>query len=257
MRYGPSAVTMQRWLMNHGEATLLTRRTLLAAPVVLTFSTGVVDAKKRKSNKPKKSKLKRDAPLPILTDLAMHHQHGWADEGKPISELVAMYRRGEIISCICGSISHTGVAILRDAGYAARVVGVVTQQPFNGNDGHIMLEVWVAGAWRLYCLDWNRRAVDSKGRGVSLIDQVRAGAGRIWEPIAQDAHNAPDFDDVATPWSDWTLEQLDARVFGTPWIVLKDDATEAFHDATDRTRLEAMGHRYLNKKQWKRLTGKP
>jgi hypothetical protein len=224
----------------------------------LTIPAGIDARRKNKgSKKPsRKPKLQADTALPLLHDLAMHQMHSWRDEGLPIPELVARYRAGEILYVACGGISHTGVHVLRDAGYSARVVGVVTQQPFNGVDGHIMLEVWQQGAWRLYDIDGNRRAVDSAGRGVNIVTQVAqvaAGGGHIWEEIADD----PRSPGVYVPDPTWTQETLDARVFGTPWIVLSDDATEAFHDATDRARLEAMGHRYLDKKAWDRLIGKP
>lgn len=243
------------------------RRTVLSAPAALAalahpaFAAGKNKKRKksksnRKSNKKSKSNRasQADSTLPILSDLAMHHVHSWRDEGRPIPELVAKYRAGEILHVICGSISAVGVQVLRDAGYQARVVGVVTQQPFNGVDGHIMLEVWQQGAWRLYDIDGNRRAVDSALRGVSIVTQVEAGTSRLWQSIADDPRAAPEED--VDQEADWTQAALDQRVFGTPWILLESQ-NEAFHDDTDRTRLEAMGHVYLQKEVWHRLLAKP
>ena len=190
-----------------------------------------------------------------MRDLAFHHVHSWDQEGMPIPELVAKYRAGEILHVICGSISEVGVQVLRDAGYQARVVGVVTQQPFNGTDGHIMLEVWQQGGWRLYDIDGNRRAVDAAGNGVNIITQVEAGANRLWEAIADDPRWP--VEDEAAQAADPTQAALDQRVFGTPWILLKSN-NEGFHDATDRARLELeLGHVYVDAKTWKRLLGKP
>lgn len=232
-----------------------TRRALLLATLALTCPLGGASKRRKagKSAKAKPGKLKADPPLPLMHDLAQHHRHGWRDEGDPIPDLVARYRAGEILECICGSISAVGVQVLRDAGLPARVVGVVTQQPFNGTDGHIMLEVWLAGAWRLYDLDGNRRAVDAAGRGVGLIAQVAAGANRRWESIASDPRAATD----GTPDPSPAYQaELDQRVFGTPWIV-RPDGSMVFHDAADRARMEATGHVYVDKPAWQRLLGKP
>jgi hypothetical protein len=236
---------------------MLTRRAIFASTVALTVPLNAV-GKKRKKSKPtpksKTSKLKPDTPLPLMHDLAMHHRHGWRDEGAPIPDLVARYRAGEILQCICGSISAVGVQVLRDAGLPARSVGVITKQPFNSSeDGHVMLEVWDQGAWRLYDLDGNRRAVDGAGRGINLVAQVAAGTNRIWEAIANDPRAATDGTPDPSP-SDQAA--LDERVFGTPWI-----ATPAgggvFHDASDRARMEGKGHTYVSKQVWQRLLGKP
>lgn len=222
-------------------------------------------AKKNKRTRKKANKVKRtnalnpkaDATLPLLRDLAMHHQHSLRDEGTPIPDLVARYRAGETLHCICGSVSAVGVHLLREAGYQARVVGVVTKQPFVGDDGHIMLEVWQRGAWRLYDVDGNRRAVDSRRRGVSLVAQVAAGSNRRWEQIANDPLPAPDFVSTMPPDHPayWT-PAWDQRLFGTPRIVF-DGWKWGFHDAAERTRLEAAGHFWLGKKAWQRMLGKP
>lgn len=232
-----------------------TRRALLVSTLALACPLGVA-GKRRKAQKAanaKPGKLKPDTPLPVMHDVAQHHRHGWRDEGDPIPDLVARYRAGDILQCICGSISAVGVQVLRDAGLSARVVGVVTQQPFNGTDGHIMLEVWQQGSWRLYDLDGNRRAVDATGRGINLVAQVAAGVNRIWEPIASDPRSATDGTPDPSPAYQAALDQ---RVFGTPWI-----ATPAgggvFHDASDRSRVEGKGHTYVNKQVWQRLLGKP
>lgn len=242
---------------------MLARRVLLASALAVAIP-AIAAGKKRKKPKKKarrtqKSKAqpkpKADSTLSIMRDLALHHVHSWDQEGMPIPELVAKYRAGETLLVICGSISAVGVQVLRDAGYHARVVGVVTQQPFNGTDGHIMLEVWQQGGWRLYDIDGNRRAVDASGNGVNIISQVEAGANRLWEAIADDPR-WPVAGEAAQA-ADPVQAALDQRVFGTPWILLQSNH-EAFHDATDRARLQSeLGHVYVDAKTWKRLLGKP
>ncbi len=237
------------------------RRVLLAVPAALALPTLAAGKNKNKKRKKSKSKPKpqpmtepqADTALPILNDLALHHVHSWRDEGMPISDLVARYRAGEILHVICGSISAVGVQVLRDAGYQARVVGVVTKQPFNGADGHVMLEVWQPGGWRLYDIDGNRRAVNSVGWGVNIVTQVEAGANRLWASIADD----PRWVAREVPLLEENEGQaaLDQRVFGTPWI--QKGRRQVFHDAADRKRLEAIGHTYVKAPDWNRLLAQP
>lgn len=234
---------------------MLTRRVLIAAAAAALLPQAT--SARRRPPRKRASKLRPDTTLPLVRDLAMHHQHSLRDEGAPIADLVVRYRAGNTLYCICGSISAVGVRLLQEAGYPARIVGVVTRQPFVGDDGHIMLEVWQRGAWRLYDVDGNRRAVDSRGRGVGLIAQVKAGSSRRWEQIADDPLPAPDFVSTMPPDHPayWT-PAWDERLFGTPRIVVSSGQW-GFHDAAERARLEAAGHVWVSRKQWQRLLGKP
>jgi hypothetical protein len=243
---------------------MLSRRTLLAAPVALALP-AAADGKKRKKPKHKQKSrrkqkpvvlptLQADTTLPILRDLALHHVHSWDQEGLPIPDLVAKYRAGETLHVICGSISAVAVQVLRAAGYQARVVGVVTKQPFDGdNDGHIMVEVWQPGGWRLYDIDGNRRAVNAAGWGVNIVTQVEAGANRLWEAIADGAYGLSG--DGPMLVNDAAQAALDQRVFGTPWIQV--GRKQVFNDASDRKRLTARGHTYLKNRDWNRLLVAP
>lgn len=244
---------------------MLSRRILFASPVALAFPVFAEGKKRKKQRKRSQQKRKQkakaqpkpkvqpkpeaDSMLPMMRDLALHHVHSWDQEGMPIPELVARYRAGETLLVICGSISRVGVQVLRDAGYYARLVGVVTKQPFDGNnDGHVMLEVWDRGGWRLYDLDGNRRAVDAALRGVSIIAQIEAGTGRWWQSID---NNPGTLIDTSPAQAD-----LDQRVFGTPWIA-RPSGGGVFHDADDRARVEGKGHTYVGAKEWERLLMDP
>jgi hypothetical protein len=250
---------------------MLSRRILLASPVALAFPDLVAGKNRKKRKKPKhhqnrkqkqKSKPKAkanqpqpqpDSTLPIMSDLALHHVHNWDQEGMPIPDLVALYRAGETLRTACGGVSRVGVQVLREAGYQARLVGVVTKQVFDGDgDGHIMLEVWDRGGWRLYDVDGNRRAVDAALHGVSLVTQVAAGASRLWQSI----DHAPGASPASFRDTSPAQAALDQRVFGTPWIQ-RPSGGGVFHDATDRARVEAKGHTYVEAEEWQRLLGEP
>lgn len=239
---------------------MLSRRALIATPVALAIPAAADGKKRKKSSKHKRRNKPNQQPdpqpdstLPILSDLALHHVHSWDQEGVSIPKLVAQYRAGETLHVICGSISRVGRQLLSDAGYHARLVGVISREPFDGNsDSHVMLEVWVRDGWRLYDIDGNRRAVDSALHGASLITQVEAGASRLWLAIDHDPGAVPTTP-VATSAAQAALDQ---RVFGTPWIQ-RPSGGGVFHDATDRARVEKKGHTYVGADEWQRLLGKP
>jgi hypothetical protein len=240
---------------------MLSRRLLLAAPAALalpTYVEGKTNRKKKKKQKQQQKKqqqeleLQPDATLPILRDLAQHHVHSWREEGMAISELVAKYRAGETLYVICGSISRVGQEVVQAAGYHARLVGVVTKEPFDGDsDGHIMLEVWDQDAWRLYDIDGNRRAIDSAGRGISVVAQVAAGENMLWEAI-DDPGIVPGTPMEISP----AQAALDQRVFNIPWIQ-RPSGGGVFNDASEKARMQSQGHTYVNDKEWKRLLGRP
>jgi hypothetical protein len=248
--------------MKPGGNTMPSRRVLLSAPITLVFpalAAGKNKPRNRKGTHKKRKKatsdraLQRDTAQPLLSDLARHHVHSWDQEGMPIPELVAKYRAGEVLRTACGGVSRVGIQIMRDAGYSARLVGVVTYQAFDGdNDGHIMLEIWDQGAWRLYDVDGNRRAVDSTLHGVSIVTQVAASTSRLWLAIDHDPGAIPGSPVDTSP----AQAALDQRVFGTPWIQ-RPSGGGVFHDATDRSRVEKKGHTYVGAQEWKRLLGKP
>lgn len=241
------------------EATMPSRRVLLAAPVALALpalAAGKNRKRKKKSKKksrPQQPEPQPDTTLPALSDLALHHVHSWDQEGMPIPDLVARYRAGEVRRTACGGISRVGVRVLRDAGYQARLAGVVTYQPFDGdNDGHIMLEVWDQDGWRLYDIDGNRRAVDAALHGVNLVTQVESGTSRLWLAIDHAPGALPTSPIDTRP----AQAALDQRVFGTPWIQ-RPSGGGVFHDASDRARVEKKGHTYVDEKEWEKLLGKP
>lgn len=235
---------------------MLSRRILLAAPAALLLPTSVTGKNRKRKKRHKKKtqqdqELQPDATLPILRDLAQHHEHSWQDEGMAISKLVAKYRAGETLYVICGSVSRVGREVLQNAGYQARLVGVVTRQPFDGdNDSHVMLEVWQQNGWRLYDIDGNRRAIDSAGRGISVVAQVAAGASMLWEAI-DDPSVVPGTPMETSP----AQSALDLRVFNIPWIQ-RPGGGGVFHDA-DRARMTSKGHTYVSGKEWERLLRKP
>ena len=236
---------------------MLSRRALLAAPAALFLPAAAAGKKRKKSKRKSKSKPghiptpQADATLPIMRDLAQHHVHSWRDEGMAIPKLVDMYRAGETLYVICGSVSRVGREVMQNAGYQARLVGVVTREPFDGdNDSHVMLEVWHQNGWRLYDIDGNRRAIDAAGRGISVVAQVAAGANMLWEAI-DDPSTVPGTPMETSP----AQAALDQRVFDIPWIQ-RPSGGGVFHDS-DRARMKSKGHTYVSGKEWQRLLGKP
>jgi hypothetical protein len=245
-----------------GETTMLSRRLLLAAPAALVlpdFADGKGKHKHRKRKKHRKKRqrqtdqeLQPDSTLPILRDLAQHHVHSWEEEGMAISKLVVKYRAGETLYVICGSISRVGREVMQAAGYHARLVGVVTKEPFDGDsDSHVMLEVWDRDAWRLYDIDGNRRAIDSAGRGISVVAQVAAGPNMLWEAI-DDPSTVPGTPMDVSP----AQAALDQRVFDIPWIQ-RPSGGGVFNDASEKARMKSKGHTYVDDKEWKQLLGRP
>lgn len=236
----------------------LSRRVLLAAPVALLLPAAAEGQKRKKSKRKSKSKPspipnpQADTTLPVLSDLARHHVHSWRDEVMEISKLTAKYRAGVTLYVICGSVSRVGVHVLHDARYQARLVGVVTREPFDGdNDSHVMLEVWHQNGWRLYDVDGNRRAIDAAGRGISVVAQVAAGPSMLWEAI-DDPSTIPGTPMETSP----KQAALDQRVFDIPWMQ-RPSGGGVFNNASEKARMQSKGHTYVEAQEWKCLLGKP
>jgi hypothetical protein len=171
----------------------------------------------------------------------------------------------------CGNVAELARELLREAGYPARVVQVITDDEFNYfDDGHLMTEVFYEGRWQLYDVDANLRAVDANGDGVPLVDQlaaVQAGTAR-WEAIATDPL-------YLQTEPDPTLRALAARIFSDPVgyyrhvmgvaLLPSDPAGTVngpmlYHDATQQAHLSAYQagwRRFATDGEWQTLTTTP
>lgn len=128
----------------------------------------------------------------ILSDLAQHVTHGFADYGSTIPKLEAKIATGEHVSVLCGQISLLGQRALTRAGIPSRLVGVFASQRYEMYDvppgvleSHAMLEVWDGNSWDLYDLDSNSQPTDADGNPVT-IDQFANMSPRYYRPIATD-----------------------------------------------------------------------
>jgi hypothetical protein len=204
------------------------------------------------AKKKHKSRKKRSPHQEILANLAAQHAHGNRDNLVPLDELEARLAAGERIEVTCTIISVLAQRRLRRARVPSRLVLTMTRGPYDDLDnGHTMIEVKVGDAWSVYDLDGNRRAVDSKGGGVSVVDLCKSSSRR-WQPIAYD----PAFDDPKWAGSLWSINQAawDDKVMGVPLI--EHGSLFAFRDEADRARIEAYAptYRFVSKKTWQKLT---
>jgi hypothetical protein len=196
-----------------------TRRAFLLGGLSLALA-GPSTAKRRKHKKRKRDNEKQvtQSHDTILADLAERMVFGVRDEGTSLEDLEAILARGEVVEALCGTHANLATRELRRQGVMARRVGAL-QEPYGGDSSHVMLEVRVNGAWQCYDIMSNTQAIDSSGKGISVVAWCAANGPR-WRRIASDAN---------WPQTDAELDGIYARVLETPWI---EDASgyAVFHD---------------------------
>jgi len=126
----------------------------------------------------------------------------------------------------------------------------MTRQAYTNDNGHTMLEVYIGGRWVVYDVDLKRQPIDAQGRGMSVVELVRARPRR-WRLISSD----PIYSDPAdAAWAE-NLELWYDRVLGVPLI--QHGKKYLFHDLHERQRIEAYAphFRWTGKRKWQKLTG--
>jgi hypothetical protein len=188
--------------------------------------------------------------------LARDHVHGYAGDLVPLALLEAQVAAGERIVGSCGTIARLGQRALTRAGLTSRLVGSLTRDPYTGDDGHIMLEVWNATGWHVYDLDGNRQAVDAAGHGIPIVG-LCAARPRHWRILADDPLyilDDPRWAEMTVAWAA-DIEGWYDHILGIPTIY--DYRDWWFHDDADRPKAESLGFRYATAEEWHALLGAP
>lgn len=98
----------------------------------------------------------------LLRTIAAEVWHGSRDDQKSIRDLAALVLTRKL-SLTCGYVSAYGLTLLRQAGYQAKLVYLYTLQPYDGNDGHVVLSVYhpTYRSWVIVDEDFNRMYLES------------------------------------------------------------------------------------------------
>jgi len=119
-------------------------------------------------------------PTAIVSRVARHVSHGFADNGLSTPQLEARIAGGHHVSVLCGQAAELTIRALQRAGIPARRVGTFTDHPTNLLDvpagtleSHAMLEAWTAGHWALYDPDSNVQPVTAHGAAVTIERYAR------------------------------------------------------------------------------------
>lgn len=197
--------------------------------------------------------------------IARADTHGFQDDNLPMPELRRKLRAGEHIVASCGTMARLGTKELKAAGVPARVVGTVTREARNGNDGHIMLEAQPnkRKPWQVYDIDMNRQPLDRRGRPMNIQQFTKQGYSGRSRSLANDpAYQVDDPYFLQNPEKpeEWGLNdpgRFYGRVLGTPWVAPKNMASNASILYRDRTNPNMIGPGYtqVNKRQWRKLMG--
>ena len=162
----------------------------------------------------------------ILTNVAEHVSHGFANYNDSFETMEAKIARGEHISVLCGQVSYLGARALGRAGITVRFVGAFASQradlldvPSDVIESHAMLEVWTGARWELYDLDSNVQPVDSQGQPVTIGEFVNMPV-RYFRTLATDPLYDPTNDQYPA-YESWVFSNHDAwydRVLDIPTI---------------------------------------
>ena len=179
----------------------------------------------------------------LMGYLAAHDWNGFSDDDVPEATLLERIRHGGRIHVLCSVIADIGRQVAIAHGIPARLVFTLTNRPFNGNDGHALVELRISGRWVLYDLDHNRRAIDKHGQPNGLVAQIKAGHDRRWYLIAHDG--GPGI----------SAEEYD-RVFGTA-LIETSPGEYAYHTAHDERHIdvEYPGAYWVTAAAWRRFGG--
>ena len=205
------------------------------------------EGKSRKKKRKKPAAVTVAAVDAILGPLALKMGHGTDLEGKTLDELEALMATGQRIIVLCGNQSSLAIRELARHGIRARLINPLHAGPFEGGYGHTSMEVRVNGRWQVFDMTANAQLVDANGRGPDVSAACRTRPLQLRQfaddPVWTATSNAP---------AD-TLEYFE-RMFQIP--VIENGGWWRFHDAANRSRIEAIDHswHWASKKEWKRLT---
>lgn len=102
-------------------------------------------------------------------------QYGHEDGHLTIAQLKNLMR-SQRVRLQCGNTADLIISYLADRGFAARRVHILTgQTPNNLDDGHVAIEVYIAGKWRFVDVAGDCYYTDGSGNHLSLYDIVVAG----------------------------------------------------------------------------------
>lgn len=133
--------------------------------------------------------------------------HGTRDKG--LSNSTKTHRaRTDWLRMTCGDQVSWIASHLTALEIPSRAISTVTMgKSDNYNDGHMMLEAWIGGGWRLYDVDWNRRFI-------SAVTGQRINAADIAETVK--AGTAQEVETVLGPRYDTTSGEVN------PWLFSSD-----------------------------------
>lgn len=129
-------------------------------------------------------------PVSVLRGLSALQVHGNRDDERPVEELRQLLHNRAFLSITCGTIASVTVAVMRDLGFRARLVGTLTLDPWNTYDnGHTICEVFfpVEHKWVLADVDFGflfRRGDACLSAG-ELWDCFQSGEDVEVFPLAQ------------------------------------------------------------------------
>lgn len=125
----------------------------------------------------------------FLSAIAENHVHGTKDN-HTYYQGVSNDGRYRMWESQCGYISGFCHWILPQCGFTTRVVNVKTLETLNGwNDGHVVLEVYIDGAWRMFDMTNGVYFTDENDNHMSaqqFITQI-AGGGDFPTTVKMDA----------------------------------------------------------------------
>lgn len=166
----------------------------------------------------------------VLTNVAEHVSHGFADKSLTMPQLEAHIAAGGHVSVLCGQVSMLGVRALQRAGVPARYVGAFASEradlmdvPAEVVESHAMLEAWTGSRWELYDLDSNVQPVDADGKPITLLQFIDMPERR-YRTLATDPLYDPT-DDQYPRYEEWVFSNHEAwydRVLSIPAIYQGD-----------------------------------
>lgn len=134
----------------------------------------------------------------VMSAISWNHVHGRADEHYDF-QATANASTYRVMRSTCGHISAWCQWFLSFAGIQTRIVNVTTLGPLNGwDDGHIVIETFTNGKWRMWDHTTGRYFVDVNGghmstaqfvaaiaNGGQMPDHVMMAADKLWNHEAE------------------------------------------------------------------------
>ena len=111
-------------------------------------------------------------PVKAVTAIAIRQYPGWFDDKLTPVEMSERAVDRPLYTT-CGPVSAWAVELLKEAGFTARLVMVMTLDKWNATDnGHTFVEVRQRGGWVAYDIHRKVRWTDDSGRGLSMVEWI-------------------------------------------------------------------------------------